>query len=142
MKRLFIIIIGIIIPVLASAQAQIDTKKVKISDFTQKVTKVVLHGNDFYDAILKEEIALRWRVSPYEFCTLEEFEDLKTDSRYYFLITTLGQFRKETAPGLQFLSLVKGGRPGLRFRAVLPVLHCADPHHGYVRGHLRPPFPH
>lgn len=110
MKRLFIIIIGIIIPVLASAQAQIDTKKVKISDFTQKVTKVVLHGNDFYDAILKEEIALRWRVSPYEFCTLEEFEDLKTDSRYYFLITTLGQFRKETAPGLQFLSLVKGGK--------------------------------
>ena len=110
MKRLFIIIISIIIPVMASAQAQIDTKKVKISDFTQKVTKVVLHGNDFYDAILKEEIALRWRVSPYEFCTLEEFEDLKTDSRYYFLITTLGQFRKETAPGLQFLSLVKGGK--------------------------------
>jgi hypothetical protein len=63
---------------------------VKISDFPQKVTKVVLHGNEFYDAILKEEIALRWRVSPYEFCTMEEFEALKTDSRYYFLITTLG----------------------------------------------------
>ena len=95
---------------LASAQAQIETKKVKISDFPQKVTKVVLHGNEFYDAILKEEIALRWRVSPYEFCTTEEFEELKTDSRYYFLITTLGQFKKETAPGIQFLSLLKGGK--------------------------------
>ena len=95
---------------LASAQAQIETKKVKISDFTQKITKVVLHGNEFYDAILKEEIALRWRISPYEFCTLEEFEELKTNSQYYFLITTLGQFKKETAPGIQFLSLVKGGK--------------------------------
>ena len=95
---------------LASAQAQIETKKVKISDFTQKITKVVLHGNEFYDAILKEEIALRCRISPYEFCTLEEFEELKTNSQYYFLITTLGQFKKETAPGIQFLSLVKGGK--------------------------------
>lgn len=110
MKRLLIILTGILIPMLASAQAQIETKKVKISDFPQKVTKVVLHGNEFYDAILKEEIALRWRVSPYEFCTMEEFEELKTDSRYYFLITTLGQFKKETAPGIQFLSLLKGGK--------------------------------
>ncbi|MBR0321862.1 MAG: hypothetical protein IIX08_05685 [Bacteroidales bacterium] len=110
MKRLIIILTGILIPILASAQAQIETKKVKISDFPQKVTKVVLHGNEFYDAILKEEVALRWRVSPYEFCTMEEFEELKTDSRYYFLITTLGQFKKETAPGIQFLSLLKGGK--------------------------------
>lgn len=110
MKRLLIILTGILIPMLASAQAQIETKKVKISDFTQKITKVVLHGNEFYDAILKEEIALRWRISPYEFCTLEEFEGLKTNSQYYFLITTLGQFKKETAPGIQFLSLVKGGK--------------------------------
>ena len=110
MKRLLIILTGILIPILVSAQAQIETKKVKISDFPQKVTKVVLHGNEFYDAILKEEVALRWRVSPYEFCTMEEFEELKTDSRYYFLITTLGQFKKETAPGIQFLSLLKGGK--------------------------------
>lgn len=110
MRRLLIILTGILVPMLAAAQAQIDTKKVKISDLTQKITKVVLHGNDFYDAILKEEIALRWRISPYEFCTLEEFETLKTDNQYYFLITTLGQFKKETAPGIQFLSLVKGGK--------------------------------
>lgn len=110
MKRLIMILAAIILPLAASAQAQIDTKKVKISDFTQKTTKVVLHGNDFYDAILKEEIALRWRISPYEFCTLQEFETLKTNDQYYFLITTLGQFKKETAPSLQFLALVKGGK--------------------------------
>ncbi len=95
---------------MASAQAQINTKKVKISDFNQKVTKVVLSGNDFFDITFKEEISARWRISPYEFCTLEEFEQLKGNENYYFLMTTYGQFRKETAPGLQFLTLVKGGK--------------------------------
>ena len=110
MKKIIIFIIGLILPLAAGAQAQITTKKVKISDFTQKITKVVLNGNAFYDTTLQDEISARWRVSPYEFCTLEEFEELKGNDQYYFLISTFGQFRKETAPGLQFLTLVKGGK--------------------------------
>lgn len=110
MKRILITIVTIFLTILASAQAQIDTKKVKISDFTQKVTKVVLNGNAFFDTTFQEEIAARWRISPYEFCTLEDFEALKDNDNYYFLMTTYGQFRKETAPGLQFLTLVKGGK--------------------------------
>lgn len=110
MKRIIIAIATIFLTIPASAQAQIDTKKVKISDFTQKVTKVVLNGNAFFDTTFQEEIAARWRISPYEFCTLEDFEALKDNDNYYFLMTTYGQFRKETAPGLQFLTLVKGGK--------------------------------
>ncbi len=109
MKKIIILLTALMLPLLAGAQAQIITKKVKIADFTEKVTKVVLGGNHFYDTVLKEEIAARWRISPYEFCTLEEFEALKGSDQYYFLIMTSGQFRKETAPGLQFLTLVKGG---------------------------------
>lgn len=110
MKKLIILITALIMPLMAGAQAQITTKKVKIEDFTQKVTKVVLNGNPFYDTSFKDEVAARWRISPYEFCTLEEFEGLKGNDSYYFLILTQGQFRKETAPGLQFISLVKGGK--------------------------------
>lgn len=110
MKKLIILITAFIMPLMAGAQAQITTKKVKIEDFTQKVTKVVLNGNPFYDTSFKDEVAARWRISPYEFCTLEEFEGLKGNDSYYFLILTQGQFRKETAPGLQFISLVKGGQ--------------------------------
>jgi hypothetical protein len=110
MRKAIIFIISLILPLAAGAQAQIDTKKVKISDFTQKVTKVVLNGNDFFDITFQEEISARWRISPYEFCTLEEFEQLKGNDNYYFLMATYGQFRKETAPGLQFLTLVKGGK--------------------------------
>lgn len=110
MKKIIILFAALIMPLMAGAQAQITTKKVKIEDFTQKITKVVLNGNPFYDTSFKDEIAARWRISPYEFCTLKEFEKLKGNDAYYFLILTQGQFRKETAPGLQFISLVKGGK--------------------------------
>lgn len=110
MKKFLIIALAFLLPVIAGAQAQIDTKKMKIADFTQKTTKVVMTGNLLFDAILKEGVASRWRISPYEFCSLDEFESLKTDSDYYFLIPTKGQFRKETEPGLMFLTLIKGGK--------------------------------
>ena len=111
MRRFFIsLLVALVLPLVAGAQAQINTKKVKISDFTEKITKVVLSGNSFFDSYYQEEISSRWRVSPYEFCTLEEFETLKTDDNYYFLLTTKGQFRKEKEPGLQFLVLAKGGK--------------------------------
>ncbi len=109
MKRILILIASLAFPLIAGAQAQINTKKIKISDFTGKVTKVVLTGNAFYDSSLKDEIASRWRISPYEFCTTEEFNSLKENCEYYFLITASGKFRKEDTPGIMFLTLVKGG---------------------------------
>lgn len=109
MKKILLIIALAAISASAFAQAQIDTKKVKIGDFTQKVTKVVLTGSALFDGVLHDEVAARWRVSPYEFCSLEEFNSLKNSDKYYFLLTTKGQFKKETEPSLQFLTLVKGG---------------------------------
>ena len=82
MRKTITFIISLLLPLLAGAQAQINTKKVKISDFTQKVTKVVLNGNEFFDITFQEEVTARWRISPYEFCTLEEFEQLKNDENY------------------------------------------------------------
>ena len=110
MKRFLVLLASIIISFAAYAQAQITTKKVKISDFPEKTTKVVLTGNILFDAVLKEEIAARWRIAPYEFCTLQEFHELKGKENHYFLIPTKGQFKTENEPGLQFLTLVKGGK--------------------------------
>ena len=76
MKRLVILLAATLLPIFASAQAQINTKKVKISDFTQKTTMVVLSGNMFYDTALEDEIVARWKASPYGFCSVEEFEQL------------------------------------------------------------------
>lgn len=109
MKRIFLIAAAFIVPIAMSAQAQIDTKKVKIEDFTEKTTKVVLTGNIFFDQSLKDEVVGRWRISPFEFCSLEEFDELKTDDSYYFMLMVKSQFRKESRPGLSMLSVVKGG---------------------------------
>lgn len=110
MKKFLILFLAALLPVMSYAQAQINTKKIKIADFTQKVTKVVLTGNSFYDGALQEEVSARWRVSPYEFCTLKDFESLKGSDKYYFLMITQGQFKKESEPGIQFITLIKGGQ--------------------------------
>ena len=114
MKKILLFFAFAIMTASAFAQAQIDTKKVKISDFTQKVTKVVLTGSALYDGVLQDEVAARWRISPYEYCTIDEFNSLKGSDKYYFLITTKGQFKKEAEPSLQFLTLVKGGSNALK----------------------------
>lgn len=91
-----------------SGQAQITTKKEKLSDFTLKTMKVVLSGNDFIDPALKQAIKNTWTLSPYEFCTFEEFDNLKQNESFYFLIPVKAQFRKESAPGTMLLVLAKG----------------------------------
>ncbi|MGN1212277.1 MAG: hypothetical protein ACI4TM_11370 [Candidatus Cryptobacteroides sp.] len=108
-KRIFTMILCVLAPILASAQAQIVTRKMKFEDFTEKTTKVVLTGNLFFDNAFKEEVKNCWRISPYEFCSLEEFGRLKTDSDYYFLILLKNQSRKESCPGIEMLSVLKGG---------------------------------
>lgn len=109
MKKFLILITAVMLPILASGQAQITTKKVKIADFPNKVTKVVLPGNAFYDGAFQEVISSRWRVSPFEFCSLNEFDKLKGSDQYYFMMLTQGQFKNENEPGLQFITLIKGG---------------------------------
>lgn len=93
----------------ASAQGQITTKKNKISDFTSKTLKVVLSGNTIDDLMFKEDVNAHWKISPFEYCTNSEFEALKTNPNYYFMMKVTGQFRKEKEPGLVMLTVVKGG---------------------------------
>lgn len=110
MKKAFAIILAALLPILAWGQAQINTKKMKIADFTHKITKVVLSGNEFFDMALQNEITMGWRISPYEFCTMEEFEEYRTSDEFYFLVSVNGKFRKDNIPTISYLTLVKGGQ--------------------------------
>ncbi len=111
MKRFIITIAAAaLIPVAMYSQAQINTKKVQIEDFTEKVTKVVLTGSMFLDTELEDAVKSCWRISPYEFCSMDDFQTLKGESDYYFLLPVTAQFRKETVPGIVMLSLLKGGK--------------------------------
>lgn len=88
----------------AFGQATIHTRTDILKDFTLRTTRVVLSGDELLDQVLQEEVASRWRISPFEFCTFSEFENQKNDPDYYFLLTA-------RMKGIRYLTLVKGG-PG------------------------------
>lgn len=103
------LIAGLFVTVHVSGQIQITTRREKLKDFSSKTTKVVLPGDPMLDEALKESVSVQWTLSPYEFCSMEEFENLKKSDSYYFLLVVKGLFRKEVEPGIDLLTLVKGG---------------------------------
>ena len=108
--RIFIcLLVGTVISADLFAQAQIYTRKEKLKDLTAKTTKVVLTGDEVFDEALKESVSATWTISPFEFCTNQEFEKIKTSDKYYFLLVVKGQQRKESEPGIDLLTFVKGG---------------------------------
>lgn len=114
MKRAFITIILAFIAVTTLStdvfgQAQIYTRKEKLKDITAKTLKVVMTGEDAMDESLKQSVAMAWTMSPYEFCSNEEFGKIKGSDKYYFLLVVKGQQRKESEPGIDLLTIVKGG---------------------------------
>lgn len=110
-KSLLVVVLCLCICALqADAQGKILTKKHRISDVTAKTTKVVLSGNDFFDVSYKAEISRRWRISPFEFCTAEEYASLKNSPDFYFLVPVINQRKNEEEPGIAMLCYEKGGK--------------------------------
>lgn len=118
MKRLFLKLFAAVLlsllPSLASGQAKVYTKRVLLEDFPTSTVKVVLSSESPLELAVKGEISSRWRVSPFEFCTVQEYEKLKTDNSFYFL-------RLVTMDGVAFLSLDKGGKEEDPDRAKRPL---------------------
>lgn len=100
---------ALVIGVMLFAQGQVSTRKYLLSDFTDKVTRVVLTGNEVLDSGLRQEVVNNWTSSAFEFCTVADFEANKTSDLYYFLIPAESRFKGEEDPGIMFLTLVKGG---------------------------------
>ena len=110
MKRFFTLLLTCAVCLSAFGQAQIKTRKEKISDFGSKTVKVVLTGNPFMDETFREATKNAWHMSPFETCTAEEFDRLKTSDNYYFLMLLDMKGKKEDDDaGLTFISLLKGG---------------------------------
>ena len=109
MKRLLSTLFALLLGLSLLAQGTINTRKYRYSDFTDKVTKVVLSGEDILSNALRKEVMDHWTASAFEFCTMEQFEKRKTSDKYYFLMILENQFKGEDTPGVSFLTLLKGG---------------------------------
>ena len=109
MRRVILTMALILCGLVLMAQGRVSTRKYILNDFQDKITKVVLPGSDLLDGALRQEVVTNWTISPFEFCTLAEFEKLKKSADYYFLLAGSVQFKGEAMPSLVFLTLVKGG---------------------------------
>ena len=109
MKRLILFFILLCVSAALFAQGKVTTRKHLFADFSDKITKVVMSGNDIIDGVLRQEVVDLWTVSPFEFCSPAEYESLKKSDTYYFLLVTAGQAKGEEAPMVRFLTLEKGG---------------------------------
>ena len=109
MKKIAALLLALVLSLPLWAQGQVTTRKHRLADFTDKMTKVVLSGNELLMGALRQEVLNTWTSSTFEFCTLEQFEQLKTQDNYYFLIPVESRFKEEEEPGIVLLTLVKGG---------------------------------
>lgn len=101
-KFLTVLLLSCLVPLLCGGQGRFYTKKERIADFPTKTTRVVLGGNPIFDAVIREEIALRWRISPYEFCSPSDYDAQKKSQSYYFLRLTADR-------DFSYITLTKGG---------------------------------
>ena len=104
MKKYLLLAVMLLIPALCWSQGKIYTRKSKLEDFPTRTTRVVLSGNELMDALIKEEVASRWHVSPFEFCSVAEYEADRESRLYYFLRFTRDE-------DFTFLTISKGGNP-------------------------------
>ncbi len=95
-----------------AAQGTVTTRKVRLSDFPEKTTRVVLSGSELFNNALKEQISASWRLSPYEFCTFEEYEKGKEVPGCYYLVAASAASGREADPGIIVLCLEKSGSKG------------------------------
>lgn len=109
MKKIILSLLALVIGLPLLAQGQVSTRKHRLLDFPDKMTQVVLSENEVLSAALRQEVIHVWTATTFEFCSLEQFEKLKTSDKYYFLLPVESLFKGEEEPGITLLTLVKGG---------------------------------
>lgn len=109
MRRLILLIFSLFFFTFASAERPVKDVKNNFRNFGSRTTKIVLSEDGIIDAYIRDAVTKEWKISPYEFCTPQEYEVIKEDTSFFFLLRTDGIFSKEYEPSIEFLSLIKGG---------------------------------
>ena len=103
-KKYLLLLLLILCGANAFAQGRIYTRRARLEDFPSRTTRVVLTGQEMFDAVLKEEISSRWMISPYEFCTVSDFNLDRLGNLYYFVRFTFDN-------DFTYMTMTKSGDP-------------------------------
>jgi len=96
--------------VLLSGQAPFPDQD-EIKQFKASKTCVVLEDDPFssYNIYIKEAVKACWKITPYEFISVKDFNVRRLNPAYSFLVITQTNFDKDPSHGLyNFLNLLQG----------------------------------
>ncbi len=109
MRQFSLIILALLISTGVQAQRIVRETKHTFDTFGAKITKVVIPSTSLPDLMLRDAVNRGWRISPFEFCTFEEYSRLKSDTNFFFLMRVDGMYKRELEPKIEYLTLLKGG---------------------------------
>lgn len=95
---------------LLSGQAPFPDKD-EIKQFMASKTCVVLEQDQFssYNVFIKEAVKKYWTLTPYQLITVQEFNKMRRDPAYSFIVLTQTNYEKDKANTLyNFLNLLQG----------------------------------
>ncbi|HUX95179.1 MAG TPA: hypothetical protein VMV47_05540 [Bacteroidales bacterium] len=95
---------------LLSGQAPFPNKD-EIKQFMASKTCVVLEQDQFssYNVFIKEAVKKYWTLTPYQLITVQEFNKMRRDPAYSFIVLTQTNYEKDKANTLyNFLNLLQG----------------------------------
>jgi hypothetical protein len=96
--------------ILLSGQAPFPSRD-EIKQFNASKTCVVLEDDPFsaYNIYIKEAVKACWKITPYEFITVKDFNVRRLNPAYSFLVITQTNFDKDKSHGLyNFINLLQG----------------------------------
>ena len=103
-RKYLMIAILAVCQICAYGEGRVYTRKARLEDFPSRTTRVVLTGGQMFDIVLKEEISSRWMASPYEFCSVADYNKDRNTDLYYFIRFTYDN-------DFTYMTLTKGGDP-------------------------------
>ncbi|MCX6253003.1 MAG: hypothetical protein NTV31_00825 [Bacteroidia bacterium] len=110
MKTICIALFMLFFTVLSTGQAPFPNKA-EIKQFTASKTCVVLEDDPFssYNSFIKKAVKEFWKITPYEFIEVTEFNVRRLNPAYSFIVLTQTNFEKDKSNSLfNFVNLLQG----------------------------------
>jgi hypothetical protein len=110
MKKLLFVLFLIICPFFLSAQAPFPSKT-EIKQFGESKTCVVLEDDPFssFNSFIKAAMKEYWKVTPYEFIDVGEFNTKRLKPAYSFIVLTETNYEKDKSNSVfNFINLLQG----------------------------------
>lgn len=111
MKKMIFALLTAVGIITLNAQSYVPTED-DVNAFFNTKTMVVLLDNPLleYNIVIKEVMEQEWKITPFEFISFEQFEELRKDPQYSFLYMSMLTFENDkTDARYRFLHLSLGG---------------------------------